>query len=153
MIRSLSLSLAVTLTGLMGCASTGKAVHVQGPTGDVVRLAGEWEGSYEGKESHRVGTIVFDLGAGRHSAEGQVFMYMSNDKTGTPARLKIRFVSVADNKISGKIAPYEDPRCKCQVETEFVGSLNGDVIDGTYRTRLGPKQIEQTGHWSVYRRD
>ena len=151
MTRAITLTTLLALTGLVGCASSGSAVHVKGPTGDLVRLAGEWEGSYEGKQSQRVGTIVFDLGAGRHSAEGQVYMYTTPDKTGTPTALKIRFVSVSENQVTGKIEPYMDPRCNCQVETEFNGELSGDVIDGTYTTHIAG--TDQTGRWSVYRKD
>ncbi len=151
--RTITFTAFLALAGLVGCASSGKAVYVKGPTGDVVRLAGEWEGSYEGKQSHRVGTIVFDLGAGRHSADGQVYMYTSSDKTGTPTTLRIRFVSVSENRVSGKIAPYTDPRCSCLVQTEFNGKLDGDVIDGTYETHMGGSAPVQTGHWSVYRKD
>ena len=43
-----------------------------------------------------------------------------------------------------------DPRCKCQVETQFNGELSGDVIDGTYTTHIAG--MNHTGHWSVYRK-
>lgn len=111
---------------------------------DLARLAGDWQGSYKGIESGREGPVTFSLALGRHTADGTVLLGGTNP-------LKISFVGVSHDKISGKIEPYTDPSCGCQVQTEFVGTLATDEIDGTFTTTVIGKQLEQHGTWSVKR--
>jgi hypothetical protein len=146
---------AITITSLLfmlqACASSTQAVQVKGPDQEVVKLAGQWEGSYEGNESGRIGTINFDLAVGRHTAEGKVIMYA--DGAGHKARpLRIKFVAVKGSEIRGRIEPYRDPACKCEVRTEFQGTLEGNSIGGTFITHLPKLQRKHTGNWSVHRK-
>ncbi|HUH03369.1 MAG TPA: hypothetical protein VML75_15335 [Kofleriaceae bacterium] len=133
------------------CATTGSTVQVKGKDVEIVELAGEWTGDYKGIESGREGRITFNLGLGRHTADGEVLMYAANSDQAHS--LPIQFVQVDDGRVSGKIGPYLDPACKCEVETEFLGDLHGDVIDGTFVTRIASLSSEQTGLWSVSRND
>jgi hypothetical protein len=130
---------------LTACGGSQKDVEVKGAETDMARLAGEWEGTYEGNESGRSGTAKFSLQLGRHTAEGEV--YMGGD---TP--LKIQFVEVEGGKIEGTIAPYTDPNCSCEVQTTFLGTLEGDTISGMFSTKIGATGQIQTGTWSVTRK-
>ena len=156
MIRTLSLVAVLALGSLAvagGCASTNPQIPVNGEDPQITRLAGEWLGDYRGLESGREGTIEFDLGVGRHTAEGQVMMKPAG-ATGAGVPLRIKFVQVMDGRINGKIEPYMDPQCSCKVETEFFGDLRGDRIHGEFVTRaLGNPNAEQFGLWSVSRSD
>jgi len=66
-----------------------------------------------------------------------------------PRPLTIRFVRIAAGRVSGAIAPYTDPDCQCMVSTTFDGTLNGDRIEGTYRTT--GSSLQTTGRWQVRR--
>jgi hypothetical protein len=136
---------------LSACAASANQVNVKGADKDIVLLAGEWSGDYKGLDSGREGKIVFNLTLGRHTAEGEVLMYAKDRNE--PRALKIQFVKVDDNRISGRVGPYVDPQCACEVETEFLGDVEGDVIDGTFVTRIAALNVEQAGRWSVQRND
>lgn len=152
MIRTaITLTALAALTLTLGCAGSARQVQVQGADGALVQLAGEWSGDYKGIDSGRNGVIKFDLGVGRHTAEGEVLMYTENQLE--PRALRIKFVKVDDGRISGRIAPYVDPQCACEVETEFLGDVRGDVIDGTFVTKIAALNLEQTGMWSVTRQN
>lgn len=147
MIRTATLLSAAFI--ISACATTGSTVQVKGKDTELVQLAGEWTGDYKGIESGREGRITFNLGLGRHTADGEVLMYAKDSDQARP--LPIQFVQVEDGRITGKIGPYVDPACKCEVETEFLGDLEGNVIDGTFVTRIAALSREQTGLWSVTR--
>jgi hypothetical protein len=112
---------------------------------DLARLAGDWAGNYKGTESGREGPVTFSLTIGQHTADGTVLM-------GGTTPLKIQFVAVEHGKIAGKIDPYTDPSCQCQVQTEFTGTLEGETIDGGFTTKVVGKDIEQHGVWNVTRK-
>ncbi len=130
---------------LAACGGSPKAVEVKGQETETAKLAGEWEGSYEGKESGRTGTVKFSLQLGRHTAEGEVFM-------GGETPLKIQFIEVEGGRIQGTIAPYTDPNCSCEVETSFLGIVSGDSISGEFSTKIGATGSIQTGNWQVVRK-
>ena len=135
---------------MLGCAASAKNVEVKGEVEDVVLLAGKWKGTYKGIQSGREGTVEFDLEVGRHHALGEVMMYPTQDRAkGRP--LKIRFVQVKKGEIRGKITPYVDPRCKCQVNTEFLGRVQGNTIEGEFTTHLPGSARAHSGTWAVYR--
>ncbi len=135
---------------MVGCAASVKSVEVKGEIDDKVKLAGKWKGVYKGTQTGREGTVEFDLAVGRHHAEGQVMMYAGQDRSkGHP--LQIRFVEVKDGQITGKITPYMDPRCKCQVKTEFTGHVTRDTIEGSFVSFLPKLNLKQSGTWVVYR--
>lgn len=148
MMKSLLAAVFVSM-GLGACAATMTEVPVNGTDRDVARLAGLWEGQYEVNEVGRRGAITFELKLGYHVAEGKVMM-----ADGDEVRpLKIKFVKVAESAVSGKIDPYTDPACKCVVETEFTGYLDGDQIAGTFNTRAIGGTDAQSGTWQVTRTD
>jgi len=136
---------------LQGCAaSTEPAISVNGGDVDLMTIAGDWYGVYEGTESKRKGSIHFELYRGTRMAEGKVIM--NADKPALATTLKIKFVKVGGTKVNGKIGPYTDPGCKCQVTTRFLGRLKGNRISGTFKTNVVGKAIEQHGKWSVVRK-
>jgi hypothetical protein len=145
--RNVSVGLVFALVSSIatGCAATAKQVEVKGGNEDLVRLAGDWEGQYQGTDSGRTGAIKFSLQVGRHTADGEVFL------GGAP--LKITFVEVDGGQISGRIDPYTDPTCACQVKTEFLGMLKGDVVDGTFTSEVIRDGTTMHGNWSVARKD
>ena len=64
--------------------------------------------------------------------------------------LKIEFVQIKGGQVKGTIAPYNDPRCNCQVATSFVGSVTGDEISGSFETKV--QDQVQSGSWHVTRK-
>jgi hypothetical protein len=129
----------------VACGGSPKNVEVKGKETETAKLAGDWEGTYEGKESGRSGTVKFSLQLGMHTAEGEVFM-------GGETPLKVQFIEVEGGKIEGTIAPYTDPNCNCQVETSFLGVIDGDSISGDFSTKIGATGQIQTGTWQVTRK-
>lgn len=135
---ALSLSLAA-------CGGAISSVEMKGADTEVAQLAGDWEGSYTGIESGRSGPVSFSLQLGRHTADGTVLL-------GGATPLKIEFVAVEDGTISGKMDPYQDPSCTCEVQTEFVGTVFGDAITGSYTTTVVGADKQMHGEWSVARK-
>lgn len=133
------------LVFVMACGASQKEVAVQGSDMDLARVAGDWQGEYQGNESGRTGPVTFSLQVGSHVAEGQVIM-------GGATPLKIEFVKVSRGEVKGTIAPYTDPSCSCEVHTTFLGSVGTDVIDGTFETKISANGQTQTGTWSVSRK-
>src|SRR5262245_37577658 len=121
---------------IMGCATTGSSVAVEGNDLDVSLLAGKWEGTYEGSRTGRKGAVSLDLSAGNRFAEGEVLMNSLNEPQNA-RELTITFMKVGGRKLVGSITPYSDPQCNCTVETEFRGTLTGDTISGTFAS--GPQ--------------
>ena len=114
-------------------------------------LAGKWEGTYEGNESGRQGTVSFDLFAGYRVAEGKVMMNAGADPS-TARALSIQFVQVGGKQLSGKLEQYTDPACSCAVQTEFVGEVHGNTIGGTFSTHPVGSTKSQSGRWSATRK-
>lgn len=139
-----ALPLALFVFGLGACAGAQHPVEVKGGDADLVSLAGDWTGSYTGIESGRSGPVSFSLELGRHTADGKVLL-----DGATP--LAIQFVAIEGGQVSGKIVPYTDPTCHCEVDTDFIGSLDGDSITGTFTT-VATGHGEQHGEWSVARK-
>ena len=127
------------------CGGSQKEVAMQGSDLDLARVAGDWEGEYKGNESGRTGPVNLSLHVGSHTAEGEILM-------GGKTPLKIAFVKIKEREVKGTIAPYTDPNCACQVETEFVGTYAEDTIDGTFTTKVSTTGQVQTGSWSVRRK-
>lgn len=138
-----AIALSFMATATVACGGAAQQVEVKGAEPELQQLVGDWEGSYTGVESGRSGPVSFSLALGRHTADGTVLM-------GGETPLQIQFVSIEGGQISGKIAPYTDPRCSCEVVTEFVGTVVGDAITGSFVTRVQGQ--EQRGEWSVTRK-
>lgn len=145
--KRLALSLALVLAPLTvaACGASANSIEMKGGDQDLALLAGEWEGSYQGIESGRSGQVSFSLQVGRHTADGTVLM-----DGATP--LKIQFVAVEGGTVTGKIAPYTDPQCSCEVETEFSGTVIGDAIVGSFTTKVLGQELQSSGEWSVQRK-
>jgi hypothetical protein len=147
-----------------GCASTPRAVPVEGASADLSRLAGDWEGEYSSKATGRLGSIVFKLVPGEGQAHGDVLMIPrgSNDPyrprsgvegpspAGASQLLTIRFVRAEGGKVSGVLDPYWDPDCNCEVATTFVGELRGDTIEGTFTSERNLGRV--FGTWKATRK-
>jgi hypothetical protein len=66
--------------------------------------------------------------------------------------LRIRFIRIGGNRISGTLEPYTDPDCGCTVTTTFIGSFaKTDKIEGTYTTVGNGLFHPAKGKWSVTR--
>ena len=136
-------ALAFVLTA--ACGGAVSQIEVKGRDPDLAAVAGDWQGKYQGTDNPRSGEIRFSLELGMHTGEGQVLM------TGATKPLAIEFIAVKANQISGSIQPYTEPSCACQVHTEFVGTLEGNEIDGTFITKVAAKGTEMHGTWQVAR--
>jgi hypothetical protein len=168
MLRQVAIVTALGSAALLGaCGGSSTAatpVPVSGSTKDMAALAGEWSGEYLSLESGRSGSIVFNLKAGTDSATGDVIMSAMTggprggdqtspqpDAAPTPPQvLAIRFVSIEGGRVQGKLDPYIEPTCKCQLTTVFDGRLYGKELSGTYTTMLPDGRV-QSGRWSVTR--
>ena len=151
---------AVALTA--ACATNpSPPVPVTGAPADVSTLVGEWTGEYRSVESGRSGSILFKLGAGRDTANGDIVMVshdagMSHDDAVNIAMtrqaanqvLTIRFVRITGTTVSGAIDPYQSPDCSCQLVTVFRGEVKGNRMEGTFRTTSsGSDTPTQQGTW------
>ena len=134
----------------VGCATTNSStVAVEGEDVDVIRMAGKWEGNYEGIESGRKGTLSLELAAGNRVAEGKVVMNAADPQAAK--LLPIKFFKLSGKQITGKIEPYTDPSCNCLVDTEFRGQMRGDVISGTFTTQPQGSDKKMNGRWTATR--
>jgi len=155
--------MAMGLLLVAACGGPSTPVPVAGSDADLAQLAGEWSGQYSSEESGRSGSIVFRLIAGTDSATGDVMMspLAGGPRPADPAApgaafgqaqvLVIRFVRIEGGRVSGRLDPYTEPSCACQLLTVFEGRLNGTKLEGTYTTRR-PDGQTQTGRWDVTRR-
>jgi hypothetical protein len=141
---------------------------VSGTATDLAALAGEWSGEYSSPETGRSGSIVFRLVGGTDSATGDVMMtpQLGTPRGATPSQgappvasegmrapqvLTIRFVRIQSGRVSGRLDPYVEPDCRCTLLTVFEGELKGDVLAGTYTSRVQTTGQEQHGRWQVKR--
>jgi hypothetical protein len=135
---------AIVLGALLtACGGGQKEVAVKGEDSELIKIAGDWEGEYQGRDSGRKGPVKFSLQLGRHIAEGEVFM-------GGETPLEIQFVEIEGGRLKGTIAPYTDPNCSCEVSTSFLGTLANDSVSGTFETSV--QGSVQVGTWSVRRK-
>ena len=120
---ALGAALMVSLVG--ACAPILPKTPVQADRPTLQQLAGDWEGTYNSRETKRLGDITFHIRAGTDTAEGGVMIREfgtgdANPKRNsvaaraaarTPPVLAIRFVEVARNEVQGVLEPYPDPDC------------------------------------------
>jgi hypothetical protein len=150
---------------MSGCGYSPPAVPVSGDATGVASLAGEWSGSYVGRESGRSGSIFFRLSADADTAHGDVLMAptgLEHPKSETerwtrpepsvaPPLIAIRFVRAEDGIVHGQLDEYRDPTCGCRLKTTFTGRIRGDEIEGTFTTlHLGSGE-RHGGRWEVRR--
>lgn len=153
--------------GLGACASSQAPVPVVGAAGDVAALVGQWDGSYDSPVTGRSGSISFTLAAHGDSAFGNVVMipvawsrplqpWTAPSSQGAaltpPPVLRINFVRVRGDRVSGALAPYADPATGARLFTSFDGRIRGDTIEGTFVTQPDPSARTETGRWKVARR-
>ena len=149
------------------CSGSIQSIDVEGKKSDLDLLAGEWEGEYYSKDLGRGGRIEFKLTAGENAATGEVIMipresrepHQPMTQTGEPRIvspsleiLSIRFVQIGKGRVSGKLDPYWDPDNKVTLVTFFDGTIKGDVIEGTFRSRREQSGYFYTGRWKVTRK-
>ena len=134
--------------------------------GDILALAGEWEGSYEARDGSRQGVIDFRLHTGSDTAYGDVMMVprggeqavRPEDRVGqlrgvTPPRLlSIRFVRISGGELSGELDPHQDPECGCLIHTVFRGRLLADTLKGRYVSRDQDGASIRDGRWRAVRK-
>jgi hypothetical protein len=162
-----SSAVAVTLGLLtLACSATPSPVPITGDPADVAALAGEWAGEYHAYDPHgRSGTLFFRLDAGADTAQGDVLMHIAGRETaGTipiddPWRgvaedriLTITFVRAAGGSVFGRLDPYNDPVCGCEMRTTFMGRIDGNLIEGTYTSEHLSGGDRTDGSWRVSRR-
>ena len=166
--KGLAPGVVVLLAAVMtGCSSAPSPVPVVGAPTDIGQMAGEWGGEYQGETSGRSGSIIFKLAAGADTAYGDVVMISHQRRESrmpeqdpsaglpiarTPDVLSIEFVRATGGRVHGRLAPYRDPDCSCELETRFEGHIKGDVIEGTFTSRPVDGGKEQVGTWKVKRK-
>ena len=169
MIRRATL-LAATIATLLGagCALAMRPVPVEASPADWEKLAGEWRGEYRMDGHDRHGLIAFRLKAGVREAAGDVLMipdrfawpYAGMPPTdtspvprsqGESQLLSIRFVSVDRGMVGGNMAPYWDPDRDCRAFAAFTGSVDGDVIAGSFLSVCEDGVRTLKGRWRVER--
>jgi hypothetical protein len=165
--------LAAALAPLVsaGCGFAMRPVAFDASPADWEKLAGEWRGKYTMAGHDRHGLIAFRLKAGVREAAGDVLMipdrfawpYNGMPPADTPPGLRsqsesqllsIRFVSVERGMVGGTMAPYWDPDRDCRAFASFTGSVDGDVIAGSFisvcedgvRTLRGRWRVERNRH-------
>lgn len=159
---------AVLVAAAAACGTAPQTpVPISGTATDVAALTGRWEGSYSNPATGRSGSISFSLTANGDSATGDVVMIprgfgrplqawnRATPAGATPPRpsvLTISFVQVARGRVSGSLAPYADPETGEELFTAFEGRLQGDVIEGTFRTHPAGGSETREGQWRVTRR-
>lgn len=149
---------------VVACRSTPTPVVLHASPGDILSLAGTWEGTYQGRESERYGTITFTIESGKDTAYGDVLMeaspryqFIAADVASgehrfhsrAPDVLRITWVGLHRGYVEGALEPYIAPDCQCTVKTVFSGYVNdqGDTIKGEFVTT--GTTIRQTGTWTV----
>jgi hypothetical protein len=161
------LNLLLTFTAILlvialvsGCKSTESPLPVYGLSSEVNQLIGKWYGEYTSSDTGRHGRIYFDLRAEADSAIGHVIMdpearEMDDafDDQLLSSRLSealtIRFVSIGEGHIVGRLDPYKDPNCGCKLDTIFEGHLNGDKIEGIFASHRDVFHLSTSGQWWV----
>ena len=161
---------AVAILGawlVVSCAVAPPPVPLTADPGSATVLAGRWEGEYWSPGAERSGSILFELNAAGDSAVGEVLMVPAGyDRPLRPVHpgdpvtgrapesvrvLRIAFVRLVSDRVSGVLEPYRDPECGCVLRTTFSGGLNGDLITGAYESQHLDCGKVVTGEWRVER--
>ena len=151
------------------CASSSepKSVAPAIPTGGdkaaLKPLAGRWEGTYTNPVNGRKGTIVLEFFSEKET-HGDILMIPPGSTQPKPSPeeslrtmprvLEINFIQAGPaGELSGAVGPYEDPDTHCQSHSQFVGTVKGDVIQGTFRTACDDGSAPATsGTWEATRK-
>ena len=162
---------AVVAAGISAaCGPAMRPVVFDASPADWQRLAGEWRGEYTMSGRDRHGLIAFRLAAGTHEASGDVLMISDRSAwpyTGMPSSeqmpgraapaesqlLSIRFVQADGGMVRGTMDPYWDRDRDCRAVASFLGSLDGNVIAGSFSTVCEDGVRTLNGRWRVERRE
>ena len=158
------LKVVLVIAGIAGsavaCASRTPEIELTSSDFDLNPLVGQWRGSYTNPAAGRSGTIAFTLRAGESSASGNVIMIpnSAHDSLAVDAALarsvlKISFIRKEGRKVAGKLDPFRDPECACQVTTTFEGAFTDkNTIEGSFTTVPIQTGANVTGgKWKVTR--
>ena len=66
--------------------------------------------------------------------------------------MTIRFVRADGGQISGRLDPYWDPDRRCRASAWFLGSVDGDVMRGTFSSVCEDRGWPSNGRWKVTRK-
>lgn len=161
------MSRAALLLPLAILASGCQAVVTPVPvSGSVDQLVGEWEGEYSSEETGRRGSILFRLDPGRDTATGDVLMTPDQARVvptvpervddpwwrHSPQVVQISFVRCVDGEVTGLMKPYTDPETGETVYTEFIGTLTGNTLSGTFASWTEASRRRTGGTWSATRK-
>ena len=170
--KTLIITVIVSLAFFMvSCGSYEPGpVQVIGVPEDLVLLAGEWTGTYEGAATGRGGSITFHLTENPSGAHGDVLMVPKQEfvhnlpplegrdqsphgMLSSSSVLSIEFVRIAGGEISGKMDPYPDPELPgATLETHFTGHVDGNWIEGTFVTYSDHGVSPRRGTWRAHRK-
>jgi hypothetical protein len=153
---------------LVGCGLAMSPVRIDATPADRQSLNGAWSGEYWTHAYDRHGTIAFRLTASTEAASGEVLMI--SDRSGWPYQryaptsgaaqfepftelLTIQIVRARDGHVTGHLEPYWDPDRHCQASATFLGSIDGNRIRGTFRSRCEDDSTRVlNGRWTVQRK-
>ena len=117
---------------LAGCASNPPApsVNVVGTAAEQQRFAGVWRGHVDATDNRQDADVEFHIQPG--SAGPGMFT-----STAMPRPVKILWIRLSGNKLSGAVEPYFDDSCSCDAYVTFEGELDasGTMLSGTLRKR------------------
>ncbi len=158
MLRPIRLAVFVALVclGLVALASAvaaqdepaGQPIPLAGYEQDVMGLAGEWVGGYEG--SQRRGIVAFQLTTRQDTALGYVVMIprATDGQPPRPVTLSVHFVWVDGGLVEGRMDRYADPELGVELETTFYGRLIDGRLTGTYESvGTAADTVVQSGRW------
>src|SRR6187397_1528326 len=139
----LAAALAAPACSSSSSSNPAPTVAVGGGKSDVSALSGKWVGEYSSEATGRSGSITFEFKSGK-VGRGDVLMVPkggfapapagSDPTKSMPQVLMINFVNAEGGVLTGTMDPYTDPTCNCEVQTTFVGEMQGDTIQGTFTT-------------------
>jgi hypothetical protein len=156
----LAAALAAPACSSSSSSNPAPTVAVGGGKSDVSALSGKWVGEYSSEATGRSGSITFEFKSGK-VGRGDVLMVPkggfapapagSDPTKSMPQVLMINFVNAEGGVLTGTMDPYTDPTCNCEVQTTFVGEMQGDTIQGTFTTTPNGAAPITTGRWKMTR--
>jgi hypothetical protein len=161
------LAISALIVGGAACSSAMRPVQFEAAAVDWETLSGNWRGQYTVTGQDRHGLIEFRLDALEREAAGDVLMISPRGwpVTGMPPSdvtqrrphsetqlLSIRFVGADHGLVRGDIEAYWDPDRECRASAAFYGSVDGDMIAGSFVTTCDDGVRILRGRWRVERR-
>ena len=159
---------SAVLAGGTGCSFAMRSVRFEATPADWEMLSGDWRGEYTVPGRERHGLIEFRLKGLLQEAAGEVLMFTEHSGwpiTGMPPSdqagrrpprdaqlLVIHFVTADRGMIRGTMNAYWDPDRECLANASFLGSVDGDVIAGSFVSTCEDGVRVLRGRWRVERR-